>query len=122
MEIARMGLTPVRSKSPSLLRQIVQGQIQLHDIDARLAKNAECAMVAIRGDKSSHFVVGNVARPCDSRDLILGGSRADLRVESACRGCHKVGRDGAALIEMRGTNCLYAIANGIQQSRVRRTE
>ena len=62
--------------------QRIQRKIQFQHINARLAENAPLARFRMLNDQIAHGFGRQPARSGDSRDLIIGGGRADVRIEA----------------------------------------
>src|ERR1700752_1963674 len=80
-------ITAINHADPrSTLLHLVQRQIQLQHVHARFTKHAELAASRITIDQRLHVVGGELTRFGDAFDLVRGGGRADLRIETAARG------------------------------------
>src|SRR5262245_52091486 len=80
---ASTAITPL-----SLLRADVERQVQLEDVDARLAEHAERATLRVLTDERRDLCHRQVAGARHARDLVLGCGDADVRVEPASRRGH----------------------------------
>src|SRR5256885_7707980 len=58
----------------------IERQIELEDVDALLAENAEKPVLGHVGDQGLYLGLWEVARLCHSRHLELGGGRRDVGV------------------------------------------
>ena len=62
--------------------QAVQVEVELEDVDARLAEEPEQRLLGVPGDDRADRVGRHAARRRDPGDLVLGRRRADVRVEA----------------------------------------
>ena len=76
-------------------RQRVEREIELEDIDARLAEQAERPARDVRVHQRAHALFGQCAGLGDARHLQQRRLRRDVRVEPARRGRHRVDREWA---------------------------
>src|SRR6185437_15335337 len=84
------GLHP--SSSPASRR--IESEVELQNVDARLAEEAEGAALYLRRDELPDLRLGEAARPRDPRHLKIGRRRRDVGVEAAARGRDEVDRHG----------------------------
>ena len=68
------------------------------DVDARLAEEAEERPLGVAGDGRPDVGLGHAAGRGDPGDLVLGGRRADVRVQARGRGGDEVDRDRPAAV------------------------
>ena len=89
----------------SLGRERVQGEVELEDVDARLAEEPERASLGVLVDQRPDLRLAQAAFPGDAGDLLAGVGGADVRVEAGpagqqgvrgtCAGCDAVERRAA---------------------------
>lgn len=84
----------------------MKGQIERQDIDARLSEKAPLAVFCVFVHESPNNVFLHVTQSCDSPNLIFGGGRADVRVETASGCCHKIDGDWRCVV---GISCFEGI-------------
>src|SRR5512132_2841288 len=72
------------------LRPLVQGEVELEDVHARLAEEAEGAAVRIVVDQLEDVCERKAADPRDAGSLRTGVGARDVRVEARARGCDGV--------------------------------
>ena len=80
----------------------VEGEVELEDMDARFAEDAELATLGIRGDELPYGRYLKVAGTGDALDLVVGSGRTDVRVETAGRRRDQVDRYGAPVARVGG--------------------
>src|SRR5581483_10492924 len=68
------------------LTEVVEGQVQVQDVDAGLAKHAGESRAGVLAHETLHHVRAQAARFSDACDLELRVGWANLRVEAAARG------------------------------------
>src|SRR5262245_34169179 len=64
---------------------LVEREVQLQNIDSRIAENAEITPIGVLLDEFADFVFAQCPGLSYTRDLELGITQADLRIESATR-------------------------------------
>ena len=76
-------------------QQPVEVEVQLEDVDDRLAEEAEQGLRRVPGDDGAHGVRGHAPGGRDPGHLVVGRGRADVRIEAGGRGRDQVDRDRA---------------------------
>ena len=80
-------------RSVVMCEQPVQVEVELEDVDARLAEEPEQRLLRVAGDDRPDVASAHAARRRDPGDLVLGRRRADVRIEARRRGRDEVHRD-----------------------------
>jgi hypothetical protein len=60
----------------------IQFQIQLKNIDTRLAKDTELSAQSVFGDEGANFRCVHATLPCDARNLKVGRGGRNVRIQS----------------------------------------
>ena len=79
---------------PTLSLKCIQGEVELQDVDPRLAQEPELAAFGMLLDETANGVFGKATCLGHASDLIERGGRADMRVEAAARCGNQIDRDG----------------------------
>ena len=87
----------------AFLARVVERQVELEYVDARLAVQAQHASVRVREEECLHGRAWHSAGPCHAAGLVLGAGEADVRVQPAGRRGDQVNRDGLEVAGIRGT-------------------
>src|ERR1700754_4396875 len=83
---ARMSTAPVSQQlRESAVLHRVEREIQFEHVYARFTENAELAARLITVDEHLHVGRLQIACYCDTRDLISGRGKRDLRVQTSAR-------------------------------------
>ena len=89
---------PARLRSCGSLRRhgeaLVERDVELEDVDARLADEAESAALGVVVDELADVGLDGASSLRDASHLETSGRRADVRVEAAGGGGDRVGGDG----------------------------
>src|SRR5262249_25124297 len=62
--------------------QVVERQVERQDVDGGLAEKAKLAFLRVLLHQLAHFRLGEAAHLRDASDLVLGGGRRDMRIET----------------------------------------
>ena len=80
------------------LRQRIERQVQLQDVDARLTQQPASAVFRRLGDQLLHSLQRQAAHARHSRRLIFCCCRADVRIQTAARGGEQIQRDRRRIV------------------------
>lgn len=74
-----------------------QRQIQAQDIYSRLTEKPQLPSFNVFFDELTNEIFIKMARVCNAGNLIVSRRGADMRIESAARGCHQINRNGLGI-------------------------
>ena len=104
------------------LLQAVQFQVQLEDVHARFSQDSPLTSLRVLSDHLSDRSFVQTTSSRDAPDLILGGRRADVRVQSTA-GCRdQIDRDGGSIFRIGCFQCIDPALDGFHQSFIRGSE
>src|SRR5260370_10055149 len=69
---------------------LIQRQVQLQNIHARLTEESELAAFGVLRDQLQKLVFSNASGPGDAGNLKLGSRRSDMRIKAGARRCDQV--------------------------------
>ena len=95
----------------------IEREVQEQYVDTRLAEETEIAAFDVGFDDLAHALLGNAARLGHARDLPQRSRGREMRIESAGRGGHELGGNGATRVGIFFLQLRHLCGDAVAQCR-----